>query len=105
MRSLVLARCRINRLSHIDVRTGEPVRRYEHEHPGSTIHADVKKLGNIPDGGDWRYVGRLQGERNKAVTAKRTGRRGIAGDMIIGSAFVHRHRRPLPCRVRRDPRR
>jgi hypothetical protein len=25
--------------------------------------------------------------------------------MIIGSAFVHRHRRPLPCRVRRDPRR
>lgn len=85
----VLTRCRINRLSHIDVRTGEPARRYEHEHPGSMILVDVKKLGNIPDGGGWRYVGRLRGERNKAVTAKRTGRRGIAGDMITGTAFVH----------------
>ena len=85
----VLTRCRINRLSHVDVRTGEPARRYEHEHPGSLIHVDVKKLGNIPDGGGWRYVGRFQGERNRAVTAKRTGRRGIAGDMATGTAFVH----------------
>lgn len=85
----VLTRCRLNRLSHIDVRTGEPARRYEHEYPGSMIHVDVKKLGNVPDGGGWRYVGRLQGERNKAVTAKRTGRRGIAGDMITGTAFIH----------------
>lgn len=30
----VLVRCRINRLSHIDRRTGEPIRRYEHEAPG-----------------------------------------------------------------------
>jgi len=27
----VLGRCRINRLSHIDRRTGEPARRYEHD--------------------------------------------------------------------------
>ena len=27
----VLTRCRLNRLSHIDVRTGEPARRDEHE--------------------------------------------------------------------------
>ncbi|TFD83708.1 IS481 family transposase, partial [Cryobacterium lactosi] len=47
----VLTRCRLNRLRHVDVRTGEPVRRYEHEKPGSLIHVDVKKLGNIPDGG------------------------------------------------------
>lgn len=32
------------------------------------MHIDVKKLGNIPDGGGWRYVGRLQGERNRAAT-------------------------------------
>ena len=50
----VLVRCRLNRLRHVDVRTGEPVRRYEHEYPGSMIHVDVKKLGNIPDGGGWR---------------------------------------------------
>ena len=85
----VLTRCHINRLSHVDVRTGEPARRYEHEHPGSMIHVDVKKLGNIPDGGGWRYVGRFQGDRNRAITAKRTGKRGIAGDMITGTAFVH----------------
>jgi hypothetical protein len=36
------------RLSHVDRATGEPIRRYEH-HPGSLIHVDVKKLGNIPD--------------------------------------------------------
>ena len=47
----VLVRCRINRLSHIDRATGEPLRRYEHPHPGSMIHVDVTKFGNIPDGG------------------------------------------------------
>lgn len=85
----ILVRCRVNRLSHVDVRTGEPARRYEHEYPGSLIHVDVKKLGNIPDGGGWRYVGRFQGERNRAVTAKRTGKRGIGGDMVTGTAFIH----------------
>ena len=48
-------------------RTGEPIRRYEHDHPGALIHVDVKKLGNIPDGGGWRYVGRQQGGRNRAA--------------------------------------
>ena len=61
----VLVRCRLNRLWHVDRATGEPIRRYEHEHPGSLIHVDVKKLGNIPDGGGWRYVGTAQGDRNR----------------------------------------
>lgn len=64
----VMTRCRLNRLSHIDVKTGEPARRYEHERPGALIHVDVKKLGNIPDGGGWRSVGREQGGRNLAST-------------------------------------
>ena len=64
----VLVRCRLNRLTHIDRATGEPIRRYEHEHPGDLIHVDVKKLGRVPDGGGWRYVGRKQGMRNKAAT-------------------------------------
>ena len=59
----VLVRCRLNRLTHIDRATGERIRRYEHEHPGDLIHVDVKKLGRVPDGGGWRYVGRLQGGR------------------------------------------
>lgn len=31
----VLKRCRLNRLSHVDVKTGEPARRYEHDKPGT----------------------------------------------------------------------
>ena len=62
----VLVRCRINRLSRIDRVTGEPLRRYEHDHPGSLIHVDVTKFGNIPDGGGWRYVGRQQGNGTTA---------------------------------------
>ena len=30
--------------------------------PASLLHVDVKKLGNIPDGGGWRYVGRAAGQ-------------------------------------------
>ena len=53
----MIVRCRLNRLSHIDIRTGERIRRYEHDHRGALIHVDVKKLGNIPVGGGWRFVG------------------------------------------------
>ena len=60
----VLTRCRINRLSRIDRVTGEPIRRYEHDHPGSLIHVDVTKFGNVPDGGGHRFVGRQQGGVN-----------------------------------------
>jgi len=85
----VLVRCHLNRLTHVDVKTGEPARRYEHETPGALIHVDVKKLGNIPDGGGWRFVGRMQGYKNRSTTALRTGRRGVAGDLTTGHAFVH----------------
>jgi hypothetical protein len=54
-----LVRCRINRLTHLDRATGEPIRRYEHKRPGDLIHVDVKKLGKVPECGGWRYVGRL----------------------------------------------
>jgi transposase InsO family protein len=83
----VLVRCRLNRLSHIDIRTGEPIRRYEHSHPGALIHVDVKKLGNIPAGGGWRFVGRVQGAKNRAATpgVKRSRQR----DPTLGHAFVH----------------
>lgn len=60
----VLVRCRINRLSRIDRVSGEPLRRYEHPYPGSLIHVDVTKFGNVPDGGGHRYVGRQQGKQN-----------------------------------------
>jgi transposase InsO family protein len=83
----VLVRCRLNKLHHVDVRTGEVVRRYEHEKPGDLIHVDVKKLGNIPDGGGWRYVGRAQGQANRVATA--TTKTSPSGHRLIGTAFVH----------------
>ncbi len=82
----VLVRCRLNRLSHVDRATGEPIRRYEHDTPGALLHVDVKKLGNIPDGGGWRYVGRAQGGRNRAASGKP---RNKHYNPVIGTAFVH----------------
>ena len=83
----VLARCGISRLNQVDRATGEPVRRYEHPHPGSMLHVDVKKLGNIPDQGGWRYVGRAQGDKNRASTAGKPRNRYYQPKM--GSAYVH----------------
>ena len=85
----ILVRCRINRLTHIDRATGEPVRRYEHDHPGSLIHVDVKKLGNIPDGGGWRYLGRQQGRKSRRATRRRTGISNAYRNPKVGTAFVH----------------
>jgi transposase InsO family protein len=86
----VLVRCRLNRLSHVDRATGEPIRRYEHEHPGDLLHMDVKKLGRVPDGGGWRYVGRSQGLRNRATTSARTGApKSKYSQPLIGTCFLH----------------
>ena len=82
----VLVRTGVNRLSALDRHTGEPVRRYEHDHPGSLIHVDVTKFGNVPDGGGWRYVGRQQGDRNRAATP---GPRNVYGQPKLGHAYVH----------------
>ena len=54
---------------------------------GSLIHVDVKKLGNIPDGGGWRFVGRVQGDQNRLITEH--GRRNKRYQPLIGHAFVH----------------
>ena len=88
----VLTRCRINRLSYIDRVTGEPLRRYEHAHPGALIHVDVTKFANIPDGGGHKFVTRQQGKRNAITTGHRTGERGGQASGYrprIGTAFVH----------------
>jgi transposase InsO family protein len=102
----VLARCLLNRLSHLDRVTGEPVRRYEHPHPGAMLHVDVTKYGNIPDGGGWRFVGRFQGDRNRQATARRTGARNRVYEPQLGTAFVHTviddHSRVAYAEIRHD---
>lgn len=83
----VLTSCGISRLAHLDRATGEPVRRYEHPEPGDLLHVDVKKLGNIPDGGGWRFVGRRQGKRHRATTPGKP--RNVYHGPKMGTAFVH----------------
>ena len=83
----VLRRCRINKLAHVDRASGEPVRRYEHDAPGDLLHVDVKKLGNVPEGGGWRYVGRAQGRRHRAATPGKP--KNAHGNPKLGTAFVH----------------
>ncbi len=83
----VLVRCKLNRLSHVDVKTGEPARRYEHDKPGAMIHVDVKKLGNIPNGGGWRFVGREQGGQNRRSTPGL--QRSKHRNGLMRHAFVH----------------
>jgi transposase InsO family protein len=83
----VLARCGLHRLTHVDRVTGEPVRRYEWPHPGDMLHVDVKKLGNIPDGGGWRFVGRVQGRGHRAATPDKV--RNTYRNPKMGTAYVH----------------
>jgi transposase InsO family protein len=73
----VLRRYHCHRLTCLDRATAVPVRRYERERPGELVHVDIKKLGNIPDGGGHRTAGRQQGKRNKHAT--RAGRHPVLG--------------------------
>jgi transposase InsO family protein len=81
----VLARYRCPRLAHLDRATGRPIRRYEREQPGELVHVDIKKLGNIPDGGGWRIAGRAQGRRNGRATT--TARKN--SHPVIGYSYLH----------------
>jgi hypothetical protein len=47
---------------------------HERERPGELIHVDIKKLGNIPDGGGRRIAARAQGRRNSRATTRPTTR-------------------------------
>lgn len=70
----VLSRHRAPLLRDLDPVTGVVIKasrhsanRYEHAHPGSLIHIDVKKLGRIPDGGGWRAHGRSEKVRGRGI--------------------------------------
>jgi transposase InsO family protein len=85
--SAVLRRYRVPKLAHLDRATGRRIRRYEHPHPGDLIHVDIKKLGNIPDGGGHRAVGRAAGLRNRAATT--TAGRSRNHDPKLGYGYLH----------------
>ncbi|MGW1281393.1 IS481 family transposase [Streptomyces tsukubensis] len=81
----ILVRHGLNRLAWLDRPTGEPVRRYEHARPGELVHVDIKKLGNIPDGGGWRTVGRAAGEAHRQATTDAR----KSSKPVIGYSYVH----------------
>ncbi|MEV7896895.1 IS481 family transposase, partial [Streptomyces cyaneofuscatus] len=81
----ILVRHGLNRLAWLDRPTGEPIRRYERNRPGELVHVDIKKIGNIPDGGGRRTVGRTAGDRNRQATT--TERKSCKP--VIGYSYIH----------------
>jgi transposase InsO family protein len=83
----VLVRYGCPQLACLDRATAVPVRRYERDRPGELVHVDVKKLGNIPDGGGWRVTSRQQGIRNRAATPGAG--RSRDGHAALGYGYLH----------------
>ncbi|MGW2398852.1 IS481 family transposase [Kitasatospora sp. NPDC001664] len=81
----ILTRHGLNRLRFMDRPTGQVIRRYERERPGELVHVDIKKLGNIPDGGGHRVMDRQSGENNRHSTTREC--RNC--HPVIGYSFVH----------------
>nr|QBG38761.1 IS481 family transposase [Streptomyces atratus] len=72
------------RLTHLDRATGRPIRRYERERPGQPVHVDIKKLGNIPDGGGHKALGPRAGRKPRS---------GARQEPVIGAALTGASRR------------
>jgi transposase InsO family protein len=83
----VLTRFGLARLAHLDRATAQPVRRYERATPGELVHVDIKKLGNIPDGGGHRVTSRQAGKRHRTRTPGKTLDRN--GNSHVGYSYVH----------------
>ena len=85
----VLARYGCPLLAHLDRATGVPVRRYERDRPGELVHVDVKKLGNIPDGGGWRVLGKARGQHNHQVHRDPATGRNRSYQPLLGYGYLH----------------
>jgi len=85
----VLTRYHLARLAHLDRTTGQPIRRYEHQHPGDLIHVDIKKLGNIPDGGSHKIHGRAEGNRRSSAHRDPARTRTRHGRPNLGYHYLH----------------
>jgi transposase InsO family protein len=86
----VLSRHQTPLLRELDPVTGTVIRatrrsgrRYEHDHPGSLIHIDVKKLGRIPDGGGWRA------DPAQSATVHRTSHQRAGYDYVHAAVDDH----------------
>ena len=90
----VIVRLGLPRLTLLDQATGAVVRRdppvrYEHGAPGDLVHVDIKKLGNIPDGGGWRIHGHQLGRANRQAHRDPSRPRRIPGRPNLGYSYLH----------------
>ena len=85
----VLIRYRLAKLAHLDRATGRAIRRYEHDRPGDLIHVDIKKLGNIPDGGGHKVHGRAAGLRRRQAHRDPHRPRTVGGRPNLGYHYLH----------------
>ena len=85
----VLTRYRLARLAHLDRATGRVVRRYEPDTPGDLIHVDIKKLGNIPDGGGHKIHGRASGNRHRHAHRDPDRPRTRTNQPNLGYQYLH----------------
>jgi hypothetical protein len=90
----VIVRLGLPRLTAIDQATGEVIRRgkpvrYERSRPGELVHVDIKKLGNIPDGGGWRIHGRQVGEVHSQAHRDPIRPRKVPGRPNLGYSYLH----------------
>jgi transposase InsO family protein len=82
----VLTRYGVARLAHLDRASGRLVRRYERATPGELVHVDIKKLGNIPDGGGHKVTDRATANQHRKAT---TTARYWHGKPKIGYSYLH----------------
>ena len=103
----VLVRCRLNRLSHIDRATGEPIRRYEHD---ASRRSDPRRRQEARQGPRRRRLAlRRPPTRREEPVSDCVPHRHAAQQALEPADRhllpAHRDRRPLPGRLRRGPRR
>jgi hypothetical protein len=85
----VLTRYHVARLTHLDRATAAPIRRYERDAPGDLVHVDIKKLGNIPDGGGHRIHGRTLGTRHSSAHRDPTRPRTVHVRPNLAYSYLH----------------
>lgn len=101
----VLIHYGLNRLPHLDRVRGESIRRYERPAPVIWSMRTSRSSHASTDGDVCRYVGRQQGDRNRAASPARTGtarsiyRQPLDPDLLS----PHRHRRPPARCLRQGP--
>ncbi len=57
--------------------------------PGDLVHVDIKKLGNIPDGGGHKIHGRATGGRNSSAHRDPARPRTAGGRARLGYGYLH----------------